>query len=129
MAKPKAEIIYEETLPAVFVNRINRFTAAVRIDSREEIVHVKNTGRLENLLLPGAKVTLQKAVNTERKTVYDLISVYKPKLKWVKIQPEFHTALSEAVNAGVQVCCFSCHVEADRIRVTGINEISSLVRR
>lgn len=237
MARPTAEIIYENTVPAIFLHRINRFTAAVLIDGQEEIVHVKNTGRLENLLLPRAKATLQKVSNPERKTGYDLISVYKPKLKWVNIdslapnelmkqywisqgsfdvikpeynygnsridfylendgrkilrevkgctlvdddrrgaglfpdaptergvkhlkeltaaaheghqcsidfviqmngihlvlpndqvQPEFRIALSAAVSAGVQVCCFNCHVDADRIKITGINEISSLFK-
>ena len=35
-------------------------------------------------------------------------------------QPEFRKALVEAVDAGIQVNCLSCHVEADRIRITGL---------
>ena len=35
--------------------------------------------------MPKAKVTMQKTSNPNRKTEYDLISVYKPKLKWVNI--------------------------------------------
>lgn len=229
MARLTAELIYENTVPAVFVRRINRFTAEVLIDGSPEIVHVKNTGRLVELLLPKAKVTLQKAADSNRKTAYDLISVYKPRLKWVNIdslapnilmkkylesmdyydlikpeykfgdsridfymerstdryltevkgctladdlrkgiglfpdaptergvkhlheltkasregyicsiafviqmngihlvfpndetQPEFRKALVEAVHVGVQVNCLSCHVEADRIKITGI---------
>ncbi len=65
--------------------QINRFTAEVLIDGKRETVHVKNTGRLQELLMPEAKVTLQKTLNPNRKTAYDLISVYKPKLKWVNI--------------------------------------------
>lgn len=229
MAKPKAELIYANTIPAEFVRRINRFTAEVRINGQMEIIHVKNTGRLRELLLPKAKVTLQKAGDPNRKTAYDLISVYKPRLEWVNIdslapnilmrqyletmdfydlvkpeyqygdsridfymehgtdryltevkgctladdqkkgiglfpdaptergvkhlheltrasregyhcsiafviqmngihlvypndetQPEFRKALEEAVHAGVQVNCLSCHVEADRIKISGI---------
>jgi len=85
VAKAKPTIIYENTVAATFVRRINRFTAEVLTDGQSEIVHVKNTGRLGELLLPRAKVTLQKADNPDRKTAYDLISVYKPKLKWVNI--------------------------------------------
>jgi sugar fermentation stimulation protein A len=55
------------------------------IDGKTERVHVKNTGRLRELLLPGAKVTLQKASDPGRKTAYDLISVYKEGLEWVNI--------------------------------------------
>ena len=83
--KQKTEIIYENTVAGVFVRRINRFTAEVLIDGEVELAHVKNTGRLQELLLPGAKVTLQKKLNENRKTAYDLISVYKLKLKWVNI--------------------------------------------
>jgi len=41
------------------------------------ITHVKNTGRCKELLLPGVKVVLQKSNNSERKTGYDLIAVWK----------------------------------------------------
>ena len=78
-------IRYEDTVPGIFVRRVNRFVAEVLVDGNTEEVHVKNTGRLEELLLPKAKVTLQRAEDPERKTRYDLISVYKPRLKWVNI--------------------------------------------
>lgn len=83
--KPKPVVVYEDTVPGIFVRRVNRFTAEVLIDGVKEHVHVKNTGRLKELLVPKAKVTLQKADNPNRKTAYDLISVYKPRLKWVNI--------------------------------------------
>lgn len=85
MVKQNTTIIYENTVAGTFVRRMNRFTAEVLIDGAPEIVHVKNTGRLQELLMPEAKVTLQKTLNPNRKTAYDLISVYKPKLKWVNI--------------------------------------------
>ena len=66
--KQKTEIIYENTVAGTFVRRINRFTAEVLIDGETELVHVKNTGRLQELLLPEAKVTLQKKLNENRKT-------------------------------------------------------------
>ena len=60
-----------------FIERPNRFIARVEIDGKVQTVHVKNTGRCKELLLPGAKVYLEKSENTNRKTLYDLISVYK----------------------------------------------------
>ena len=78
-------IKYKNTVPGTFVRRVNRFVAEVMIDQKTERVHVKNTGRLRELLLPGAKVTLQKAADPSRKTAYDLISVYKEGLEWVNI--------------------------------------------
>ena len=85
MSRPKAIIQYDNTVPAIFVRRVNRFVAEVMIDGDIEKVHVKNTGRLMELLVPKAKVTLQRATDPNRKTAYDLISVYKPGLKWVNI--------------------------------------------
>ena len=83
MSKPT--IIYENTVHGIFIRRNNRFTAEVMIAGESEIVHVKNTGRLKELLIPGAKITLQRTCVPGRKTVYDLISVYKSGLKWVNI--------------------------------------------
>lgn len=85
MTRSKAMIQYENTVPGIFVRRINRFVAEVQIDGNIEQAHVKNTGRLKELLVPKAKVTLQKASDPKRKTAYDLISVYKPRLQWVNI--------------------------------------------
>ena len=85
MKNTKPIIQYKNTLPGVFVRRVNRFVAEVMIDGKPEKVHVKNTGRLQELLVPEAKVTLQKSEHPARKTAYDLISVYKPQLKWVNI--------------------------------------------
>ena len=227
MTRQKYAIRYENTVSGRFVRRINRFIAEVLIDGDAEQVHVKNTGRLQELLVPDARVTLQKISDPSRKTAYDLISVYKPGLKWVNIdslapnalmkqylmnqnydlvkpeytygdsrfdfymergedkyltevkgctlaadperriglfpdaptkrgvkhleelaeaagkgyfceiafiiqmnrihmvfpnddtQPEFGQALIRAAKAGVQIVCYSCHVEADSIRITG----------
>ena len=68
---------YKNVFPAKFIDRPNRFIAHVAIDGRVETVHVKNTGRCKELLLPGAEVYLERSDNPERKTKYDLIAVRK----------------------------------------------------
>lgn len=68
---------YKETEKAVFLKRPNRFIAEVEIQGKREIVHVKNTGRCKELLIPGAEVILEKSGNPNRKTKYDLICVNK----------------------------------------------------
>ena len=68
---------YNNVLHGVFLERKNRFVARVSIRGREEIVHVKNTGRCKELLIPGAKVILTEGQGQTRKTKYDLIAVYK----------------------------------------------------
>lgn len=68
---------YPNILPAVFVARPNRFVAQVIIDGKPETVHVKNTGRCRELLIPGATVWLTGSANRARKTAYDLVAVQK----------------------------------------------------
>ena len=68
---------YENMVPGVFLARPNRFIAYVDIDGKEEICHVKNTGRCKELLPKGAKVWCQQFDNPTRKTKFDLITVQK----------------------------------------------------
>lgn len=68
---------YEKIVEGIFVSRPNRFIANVIIDGREETVHVKNTGRCKELLVPGATVYLSVSDNPKRRTKYDLIAVIK----------------------------------------------------
>ena len=68
---------YGSVVPARFLARPNRFIALVDLDGRQEAVHVKNTGRCRELLVPGAPVYLEKGTNPGRKTAYDLIAVQK----------------------------------------------------
>ena len=64
---------YENTIEGKFINRPNRFIAHVQIDDAIHTVHVKNTGRCKELLLPGVRVILQDCMNENRKTRYDLM--------------------------------------------------------
>ena len=68
---------YNNMVPGIFLRRPNRFIAHVRIDGREEVVHVKNTGRCRELLPEGARVWCEVAENPNRKTRFDLITVQK----------------------------------------------------
>lgn len=68
---------YERIEKAVFLERPNRFIAYVEREGEKETVHVKNTGRCAELLVPGAQVYIQRSVNPERKTKWDLIGVEK----------------------------------------------------
>lgn len=68
---------YANMVPGIFRKRPNRFIAHVEIDGQEQVVHVKNTGRCRELLVPGAAVWCQRSDNPARKTRYDLIAVEK----------------------------------------------------
>lgn len=79
---------YEHITYGKFDSRPNRFIARVLVDGRLEMVHVKNTGRCRELLLPGVDVILEVSDNPKRKTKYDLIGVYKENSGWVNIDSQ-----------------------------------------
>lgn len=68
---------YGQVREGRFLSRPNRFIAHVAIDGAETVVHVKNTGRCRELLVPGATVYVERSANPQRKTAYDLIAVEK----------------------------------------------------
>lgn len=84
----ETDMKYKNITHAKFIKRRNRFVASVELDGKVETVHVKNTGRCKELLLPGSHVILAKADNPARKTQYDLITVYKKGLGWVNIDSQ-----------------------------------------
>lgn len=68
---------YRSVVSGSFIDRPNRFVARVKIGDEVHTVHVKNTGRCRELLVPGAAVYLEQGSNPNRKTQYDLIAVEK----------------------------------------------------
>ena len=68
---------YPKIRKAIFLDRPNRFIAHVLLEGKIQNVHVKNTGRCKELLVPNATVYLEESNNPARKTKYDLIAVEK----------------------------------------------------
>ena len=68
---------YQNVVAGRFLDRPNRFIAHVEIDGQVQTVHVKNTGRCKELLVPGATVYLEGISDPKRKTAWDLIAVEK----------------------------------------------------
>lgn len=66
---------YQNIKEGIFESRPNRFVAFVQLDGKVEKCHVKNTGRLRELLVPGAVCYLSLSDNPARATRYDLVSV------------------------------------------------------
>lgn len=79
---------YRSVVEARFVSRPNRFVAVVEVGGRQETVHVKNTGRCKELLLPGARVWLEDSGNPNRKTRFDLVVVQKEGLGLVNMDSQ-----------------------------------------
>lgn len=92
---------YGEIVHGTFVRRLNRFVAEAVIDGQDMQVHVKNTGRLRELLVPGATVSLELAANPARKTRHSLIAV-KAGDDWVNIDSQVPNAVvEEALHQGL----------------------------
>ena len=68
---------YDNITKAKFIKRPNRFIAEVELGGAKETVHVKNTGRCKELLIPGCDVYLTAPDSPGRKTKYDLVAVTK----------------------------------------------------
>ncbi len=68
---------YKNIVAGRFIDRPNRFIAHVEIHGQVQTVHVKNTGRCRELLVPGATVYLEGSSDPKRKTAWDLIAVEK----------------------------------------------------
>ena len=68
---------YNNVREAIFEQRLNRFVALLNVDGESVRCHVKNTGRLKELFVPGARCVLAAAENPARATPYDLVGVYR----------------------------------------------------
>ncbi|MEE1312482.1 MAG: DNA/RNA nuclease SfsA [Lachnospiraceae bacterium] len=91
---------YENMINGIFIRRPNRFLAHVEIEGKEEICHVKNTGRCKELLIPGTKVYVQRHNNPNRKTKFSLIGVQKENLLINMDSQAPNQAVLEWINRG-----------------------------
>ena len=102
---------YEHITEGRFIDRPNRFIAHVEINGQVETVHVKNTGRCRELLIPGTQVFLEKSSNPARKTAYDLICVNKKGRGLINMDSQIpNKAALEWIKAG--------HLFPEKVQVT-----------
>ena len=89
-------MLIKHLIKGSFINRPNRFTVLFKQeDGNEELAHLRDPGRLKELLHPNAKLLLRKAMgNSERKTKYDVIGIQKDNL-WILLNSGFHSDLAE----------------------------------
>ena len=86
---------YNNIVKGKFIERPNRFIAKVEIGKVTETVHVKNTGRCRELLVPDSTVYLEKTDNPKRKTRYDLIAVLKNGKTLINMDSQIPNAVTE----------------------------------
>lgn len=92
---------YKSIRRAKFIKRPNRFVAHVILDDREEVVHVKNTGRCREILVEETPVIIEESENINRKYKYSLIGAYKGNTL-INIDSQVpNTVIYEAVKSGL----------------------------
>ncbi len=84
---------YREIVTGIFIDGPNRFVAHVDIEGSIHTVHVKNTGRCKELLLPSVIVYLAVSDNPVRKTKYDLVAVEKEGFGLINIDSQAPNAV------------------------------------
>ncbi len=65
----------DDLVEGIFLERLNRFLARVKVDGREVDVHVANSGRMKELFVPGWRVLVRPVSGDHRKTKFDLVLV------------------------------------------------------
>jgi len=91
---------YQQMIKATFIERPNRFIAYCEVEGERYKVHVKNTGRCKELLIPGITVYLEKSMNPNRKTPYSLIAVEKGRLLINMDSQAPNVVVEEALKSG-----------------------------
>ncbi|MEN4018103.1 MAG: DNA/RNA nuclease SfsA [Methanobacterium sp.] len=87
-------MIIKNLIKGKFVERPNRFTVTFKYNNKIENAHLRDPGRLKELLIDNADLILRPALNTEnRKTKFDVIGVLKENL-WVLINSGFHESMA-----------------------------------
>lgn len=88
----------------IFIERPNRFLVHFKINSTDkhiEMAHLRDPGRLKELLIPNVKIILRKASNPDRKTGYDVIAVYHNS-RWILLNSGFHSDIaSDIIESGM----------------------------
>lgn len=69
-------IITDKPITGRFINRENRFRVLVEIEGREHRAHLPNSGRLAELLIPGAEVVLVSRPAAGRSTFFDMVQIF-----------------------------------------------------
>lgn len=68
-------MIIDNPLMGIYLERPNRFTMVVDVGGERRLAHLKDPGRLKELLIPGNDVIVRKATGKERKTEFDVIAL------------------------------------------------------
>ena len=89
-------VIIENPIRGSYIERPNRFTVAVYVDGNRRLAHLRDPGRLRELLIPGNDIMLRKAPARNRKTEFDVIALRRGD-EWVLVNSGFHSDLAASI--------------------------------
>ncbi|HWP64185.1 MAG TPA: DNA/RNA nuclease SfsA [Candidatus Binatia bacterium] len=72
------DVEFGPTVAGVFLERLSRFHVRVAVGDETVLAHLPNSGRLHELLVPGAAVRLARRERPGRLTAFDLVLVARP---------------------------------------------------
>lgn len=111
-------VIHKNIIIAKFIHRPNRFQAYVDINGVESMVHVPNTGRCREILIPGCTVALREENNPLRKTKYDLIGGYKGN-KFINIDSHIPNKVVEEALESKKISTLENYIKIEREKTFG----------
>ncbi|WP_370004733.1 DNA/RNA nuclease SfsA [Methanothermobacter sp. KEPCO 2] len=89
-------MIIDNPLMGIYLERPNRFTMVVDVGGERRLAHLKDPGRLKELLIPGNDVIVRKATGKERKTEFDVIALRRGD-EWVLVNSGFHSDIAASL--------------------------------
>lgn len=121
----------KDLIEGTFLERPNRFTVVFKSNNQESMIesaHLRDPGRLKELLYPEARLLLRKAtLNPKRKTKFDVIAVFKDNL-WVLINSGFHSDLAQELIESTMVSEFEGYEVERREFTFGKSRLDFLLR-
>ena len=89
-------IPFKPTQTAYFKERLNRFVAVVELNGEPVQAHIATSGRLGELLVPGAEVLLEASTSKTRRTPFSLRAVRYQDI-WVSIDAQLPNRLMRQI--------------------------------
>ncbi|BAH08426.1 DNA/RNA nuclease SfsA [Clostridium kluyveri] len=111
-------IFHKNIVKAEFIRRPNRFQAYVKLNGSEVMVHVPNTGRCREILLPETTILLREENGINRKTKYDLIAGYKEN-KLINIDSQIPNKVVEEALENRKISYFTKYNKIEREKTFG----------
>lgn len=110
--------IEEPIVKAIFLERLNRFTALVRLHGENVNANLRDSGRLSELLIPEREMLLiDRGKSPKRKTRYEVLAI-KHFGEWVLINTRLHSEIaSNLIKIGLIPLLSGCEIAEKEVKI------------